>query len=347
MKNVILCIFVFLISIGIISQVQAARPVKDEVPIASFTVTPNPVELFAVATFDGTASADDNGIVEYCWDFGDGSIQDCSGAIVDYSYAAEGSYIATLIVTDTIGQTANSETTITVEIDRIAALEDAIASLIAENADLKARISTVEGNSVLALGDKLTYVIDNHGYPTALFTGVNLQVVNGVQERSKNGVGNIIVGYNEDRVIKTEFCSDTFFQTQAECETYGLLWAQVHKTGSHNLVVGFGHNYAQYGSVAFGSQNVVNASYATVTGGAGNVAAQQKSSVSGGVFNTATGAWSSISGGAHNLASGDISSISGGRNNVASALYSVVSGGLNRTANGESDWVAGSLFEDY
>ncbi len=55
----------------------------------------------------------------------------------------------------------------------------------------------------------------------------------------------------------------------------------------------------------------------------------------------------SVSGGAVNKASGQSASVSGGIFNEAAGLRSSVSGGDNRSVIGDSDWRAGSLFEDF
>ena len=108
---------------------------------------------------------------------------------------------------------------------------------------------------------------------TVLISGANLQVVSGSGETAEatNGTGNIIIGYDED--------------------------SGNDKSGSHNLVVGFGHTYSSYGGIVVGYNNSITGVY---------------SSVSGGNYNTAEGDRSSVSGGYYNTASGDVSSVSGG-----------------------------------
>ncbi len=211
--------------------------------------------------------------------------------------------------------------------------------------DLQGRLATVEGNSVLGLNDHLVLTTE-YGYPTAKFTGVNVQIVNGSGQSIINGLGNLIVGYNEEYVWDpaSNFCSKGNFDNQTDCETNGANWAGSFKTGSHNLVVGNGHSYSQYGGVVFGSRNVINRAGATVKGGAYNRATGAFSSVSGGTDNTSSGDKSSVSGGWSNLASGEKSSVSGGKNNKATGESSSVSGGLNSTASGAYGSVSGGKF---
>ena len=260
----------------------------------------------------------------------------------------------------------------------IAALQETVTAQAATITSLQNNLSSVQSNSVLALDGSLLFVTDSNGYPTAQFTGVNVQVINGVDQYTANGVGNLIVGYNGVRSGVDSVCSNGAYNTdQATCEANGGIWAENHKSGSHNLVGGERNSYSSTGGLVFGSRNAINRQNASVTGGEYNVASGvlssvsggrrntasgETSSVSGGLFNVAIGDRSSISGGFNSIASGFDSSVSGGNNNTASGTGSSVSGGFNNTAGGQSsvvsggsgrnatgsyDWTAGSLFEDF
>ncbi len=85
---------------------------------------------------------------------------------------------------------------------------------------------------------------------TIVFEDVNLQIVNGngatdstVQDDDGNGVGNLIVGYNEKRSSGS------------------------NKSGSHNLIVGPYNNYPSYGGLVAGSYNTISGNYSSVSGG--------------------------------------------------------------------------------
>ena len=78
-------------------------------PVASFTQ--NCTAL--VCEFDGSGSSDSDGsIVSYSWDFGDSNV--ASGAIVSHTYAANGTYYATLTVTDDGGALRSTLQTVNV-----------------------------------------------------------------------------------------------------------------------------------------------------------------------------------------------------------------------------------------
>jgi hypothetical protein len=244
---------------------------------------------------------------------------------------------------------------------------------LASSLDLEARIASLEAQ----VPDCLTTEGND-----AVFEGCNVHVRNGEGDTLiDNGLGNLIVGYNEDIVEDV-------------------------RTGSHNLVVGAGHTYSSNSGIVVGFNNAIEGWFSSVagggsstasnggsiTGGHGNVASGSGASISGGLYNEATGDYSSVSGGNNNVASGDYSSVSGGqgntasggfssvsggdandaigfnasvsggfnnvafgndssvtggRNNAANGNRSTVSGGDARTASGTEDWVAGALFEDF
>jgi hypothetical protein len=167
-----------------------------------------------------------------------------------------------------------------------------------DQGDLERRIAELEY--------KLEYVTG--GPNEVVITGAHLRIVNGLgaTEGTANGLGNLIVGYNELRRDtprcqsgpKDPFCIDT-------------------RTGSHNVVVGREHNFSSFGGLVIGEQNEISGAFASVSGGIFNTASGGNSSVSGGQSNTASGPRSSISGGAVNFALGDSCSVSGGNANTA------------------------------
>ncbi len=67
-------------------------------PIASFAYSPLSPTANALVTFDGSHSGSDVAITEYAWDFGDGFTG--SGAVVQHAFAAAGSYVVKLVITD-------------------------------------------------------------------------------------------------------------------------------------------------------------------------------------------------------------------------------------------------------
>jgi hypothetical protein len=189
-----------------------------------------------------------------------------------------------------------------------------------------------------------------------VITGANLRIVNGLGKTDcglveepipdcPNGVGNLIVGYNELRGFDDI------------------------RTGSHNVVVGSLHNFSRFGGlvvgqfntisgafasvVGGGQDNVASGDFASVVGGSNNTASGFNAVASGGSRNTASGAFASVVGGGAfpgalrqqgNVASGNFASVSGGQGNVASGTSASVSGGGNNVASGGFASVSGGGF---
>lgn len=86
-------------------------------PIAGFTRTPSSGGSPFEVTFNGAASTDPDGaIVQFRWDFGDGS--SATGVTATHTYTATStrSFTATLTVTDNGGRSATATATITVTV---------------------------------------------------------------------------------------------------------------------------------------------------------------------------------------------------------------------------------------
>lgn len=208
--------------------------------------------------------------------------------------------------------------------------------------DLETRLAALEDNSVLALDGYLSLDVDDPQKPTARFAGMNVQIVNGSSfSRQINGVGNLLIGYDEAPKSTFPICSDGQYQDEAECISAGGIWASDHKSGSHNLVIGAMHRYSAYGGFLAGFNNASSAAYGSVSGGIGNLASERWSSICGGEANVAQADWSAVSGGLANTAGEIYSVVSGGSRNVTSGTLSVVSGGYFNTAGGEHSVVSG------
>ena len=237
----------------------------------------------------------------------------------------------------------------------VVTLQSKITTLQNQHNSQQTAINAIQGSNVMSIDPyiRLVDIIDpNNGAPyvTVRLTGVNLQVVNGRGNTdTKNGLGNVILGYNELDGGSPPFerCSDGKYNTGPDCVFNGGVWAVNHRSGSHSLIVGKANSYASYGSLLAGQRNFANRYYASVLGGVNNTASGGGAVVSGGESNTADGRNSVVSGGHRNIASGVISTISGGSTNTATGTYSSVSGGSTRTVSGNADWRAGSLFEDH
>lgn len=227
------------------------------------------------------------------------------------------------------------------------ALNDALLRIDTLESELdQAQTALNDAQNVLALNDYVELVPDDNilNEYTVRFTGVNLQIVNGEgQTDTVNGLGNLIVGYNGARnlAIDNSLCSDGLYDNQTDCESNGELWETSHKSGSHNLIVGHGNAYSQYGGIVAGKYNAINREHASVTGGTVNVASGSHAAVAGGQSNVASGHRSAVLGGYNNSAAHANATVSGGQENTASSPYSSVSGGIQNTASGRNSSISG------
>jgi hypothetical protein len=211
-----------------------------------------------------------------------------------------------------------------------AALADEVAARKAGDASLQAEIDNIQSGPANQLTQAEVTALQNFAPISSLFseqtsdfgpevflTGANLHIVNGLgatngepgdpEDRANtvvNGLGNLIVGYNEN--------------------LFGY-----ERTGSHNIVAGAGHGWKSFGGLVVGHFNRISGQYASVSGGTQNRATDYGASVSGGVFNTSSNIHASVSGGAANTASG---------------LAASVSGGMSVVQPQERGWSAGGYF---
>jgi hypothetical protein len=222
--------------------------------------------------------------------------------------------------------------------DQIAQWDDGqsrwVCASLPDIATLQTQVSDLAGK-VTALQD-LLQPLSRTGN-TLLISGANLQIVNGAgaTDSAPNGLGNLIIGYNEVRVAS----ADDPNPVNA-------------RTGSHMLIVGKEQNYTSFGGIVAGAYNSTAGPFASVSGGTQNSADGEYAAVGGGHYNQATGAVAVVSGGEANKASGLAAAVSGGSNNEASQYGATVSGGaLNKavaryaTVSGGSRQVADGIEE--
>lgn len=211
-----------------------------------------------------------------------------------------------------------------------AAIDDALTGVVADlqtdNQQLRNQLDGLQ-DDISALTSRvadLETLLDgvSRDEDTVVFSGVNVQVVNGQDEtESTNGVGNLILGYNEARSGGGDPASG--------------------RDGSHNLIVGTGHYYRSYAGIVAGSDNTTDGPYASVTGGLRNTASGDRASVTGGSGNSAIAHAATVSGGHSNYASGNSASITGGSANTASGPRSSVTGGSINIASGDRASIQG------
>ncbi len=124
-------------------------------------------------------------------------------------------------------------------------------------AGLQTRIATLETQVAAGIVPNLAgYVamdLSVPSSPTLRVAGANVQVVNGLGSTSTtNGLGNIVVGYNEVRPeTDAAECSRGEFD-ESFCSVIGGIYSVNHRSGSHNLVVGSQQNYSNHAGMVAG-----------------------------------------------------------------------------------------------
>ncbi len=185
---------------------------------------------------------------------------------------------------------ASQISTLQDQIDLLMSALNAVESNVSSNtASIGSNSSTIGANSAtivtnmndIGVVEGKTQYISVSGTEMVI-TGANLNIVSGAGETSAtvNGLGNLIVGYNEQSNGRNT------------------------RTSSHNLIVGTEHSYSSFGGLVAGNANTISGDYSSVSGGSFNEASGFASSVSAGGFNTTSSDFASVSGGDNHEADG-------------------------------------------
>jgi hypothetical protein len=159
------------------------------------------------------------------------------------------------------------------------ALNAATATLETKVGAVDTKVAALDKKTVDIIPDLAKYlkvdttnVLNGVIGPHILFSGVNVHVRNGSKATDNNdlpyqGLGNLIIGYNEDTSPTATLASA--------------------RKGSHNLVGGSMNSFSSVGGMVFGVQNTARGQYASVLGGSVNLAQGTNSTVYGGWKQTA------------------------------------------------------------
>lgn len=187
--------------------------------------------------------------------------------------------------------------------------------------------------------------------PHWIFTGCNVHVraKNLATDAKPNGLGNLIVGYNEGRCRRLGFNPPTEELSFSKPCLFDDECPERHvcdledRGGSHNLVIGHQHRYRSFGAILGGRLNEASAKHSSVLGGTDNSTTAPYSVVNAGARNEAGGLASSVTGGVENIATGRLSAVHGGQDNVASGRFAAVLGGNGNEAADDEATVAGGV----
>ena len=153
------------------------------------------------------------------------------------------------------------------------------------------------------------------GQDTWNLSGLNVRLDNGAGTTygASNGLGNLILGYNESE--------------GGHRDAEGNFMDGEVRVGSHNLVVGAGHTYGSNGSLLGGYNNSLFGQGSAILSGQASLVTGTWSAILGGLDNRATATNTCISGGHSNTASGDRASVSGGLLNISAGIATSILGG--------------------
>jgi hypothetical protein len=227
---------------------------------------------------------------------------------------------------------------------RLAVIEQAdyatVSYVDTADADLAGRLDSIEGApyateaEIVALTDDVSvlqafveplspFVTVDVAASAVIFDGVNLHVRNGLgSTETVNGLGNLVVGYDEPPFADPSLSV---------------------KTGSHNVVLGTGHNYLSYGGFVSGENSEILGEHACLLGGIENTALGNHAVVIGGSGNSSNNSMAVIAGGQDNTAIEGHSAVLGGQQNHANGEYAVVVGGSEGDAYGTHSVIVGGL----
>ncbi|MET0558381.1 MAG: PKD domain-containing protein [Solirubrobacterales bacterium] len=106
-------------NLGLTATTSKVITVQNRAPVASFTITPNPLTVGGTASFNGSASTDPDGTVaKYEWDLdGNGTYETSTGgtATTSNTFATSGNRTIGLRVTDNLGATGTSSVVLNVQ----------------------------------------------------------------------------------------------------------------------------------------------------------------------------------------------------------------------------------------
>jgi hypothetical protein len=163
--------------------------------------------------------------------------------------------------------------------ERFARLEAQIQTLQQQVHDLQTTVQTLQSQmpipSAMAASELDPFVsvvpgpLNGLKGPHVIFTGANVHIRSGSgYTQDTSGLGNLLIGYDED---------------------FDEATIDANRTGSHNVIIGQGHQFTASAGFVVGVRNTISGQSSSVGGGGNNSARGHSSSVGGGRNQNATG----------------------------------------------------------
>lgn len=202
-------------------------------------------------------------------------------------------------------------------------LADFLMAMMTTIEALEAQVAALEAVAMPELSNHLTWDED---MGTFELSGANLQISNGLEDNSANGLGNLIIGHNEENPNDS-----------------------IGRGGSHMLVVGDYHAYSGVNGIVSGYNARITGNHSAIIAGSNNQVDASHAVVVGGNLNQVNtgGQHSAVFGGRENLIVSSFATTAGGQGNVAGtdstdARFSLIAGGrFNELQSGYCGTIAG------
>jgi hypothetical protein len=239
-----------------------------------------------------------------------------------------------------VAQVSSLETTVTLLKKELLVVQKANGVQNTTLTGLQNQLTLVSSNPALALGPYVS--VDPNPQigvkgPNITFKGANIHIVSGSGATDDvgnyTGLGNLIIGYDEDPAGTNLFNQLTGPQAPVVLQTGD-------RGGCHNLIIGKWNRFltTSYGGIVAGEENTITGEGTMAIGGVRNVARAQ-------TLNVHDASGSAVFGGFANSASGACSTVIGGELNQATVQESAILGGAQNTINGNGTWgtITGSV----
>ena len=219
-------------------------PNQDDPPVAVLVASPNSGIAPLSVNLDGSLSTDDQGIITYYWDFGNGQTDTTTVDQVNHSYSTLGSYTARLIVQDNAGQTDTAYASISVSSPPVN--QPPVLDPIADQTDQENTLAslTPSPNATDPDGDALSFSAT--GLPDGLSIDPTTGAISGtltaavgdypvIVTVSDNGSPNLsdTQAFTWTITPSPPVTADEFW-LEAECTSLGTSWANIAETDAAN-----------------------------------------------------------------------------------------------------------------
>jgi hypothetical protein len=245
--------------------------------------------------------------------------------------------------------------------NQVASLQASVGNLQSANTTLQNQVAALQSSSNTASGQISSLQSSNTAVQNQLAAAANVLALNPfvtVDPNPENGViGPHITFHNANiHIVSGSGATDDSSGSGGSLTGLGNLFIGYnelpasnpnpgYRAGSHNLVIGPGHQFTSYGGFLAGYSNILQAASSSICGGSFNLigpgSAAQYCSILGGDHNLTAAQNATIVGGQYNGVENDYASVMGGSSNNARAKWSTIVGGDSNATIGAGSILGG------